>query len=138
MVKQIDIHKAAGIIIKDKKLLITRSKGKTAFISPGGKIEGGESAPEALVRELKEELQIDVAVNDLKEFGTFYAFATGNDGKYLRMDVFLVETWKGDILPASEIEEVMWVGSVLPEYIELGSIFRHEVLPRLAAQGFID
>ncbi len=43
MNQQYDIHKAAGIIIRDKKLLVERSKGKEFFIAPGGTIEEGET-----------------------------------------------------------------------------------------------
>ena len=55
-----DIHKAAGIIIQDRKLLFARAKDMDFFIDPGGKIEPDETAKQALVRELKEELAIDV------------------------------------------------------------------------------
>lgn len=52
------IHKAAGILIKDKKLLVEKSKNKEFFIAPGGKIEAGETPEHALVRELDEEFGI--------------------------------------------------------------------------------
>src|SRR4051812_20782408 len=55
MTKQVDIHKAGGIIIRDKKLLVERSKGKDFFKTPGGSIELGETPKQALVRELLEE-----------------------------------------------------------------------------------
>jgi len=52
-----DIHKAAGIIIKGRRLLVERSKGKDVFVAPGGKLELGETAIRAVIRELKEEFQ---------------------------------------------------------------------------------
>jgi len=33
------IHKAAGILIKDRKLLVEKSHNKQIFIAPGGSIE---------------------------------------------------------------------------------------------------
>lgn len=138
MERKIDIHKAAGVLIQDRKFLITRSKGKSFFIAPGGKLEPGESVVDALRRELQEELQITVEAADLKELGTYYALAAGHTDKYLQMDVLIVGKWSGEITPAAEVEEVMWIGSQLPEGIELGSIFLHDVLPKLKELDLID
>jgi len=134
-----DIHKAAGIIIKDRRLLVERSKGKDVFVAPGGKLEPDETSTQAVIRELKEEFQLDITENDLEEFGTFYAEAAGshNTGKKLRMDVFIIK-YTGAIVPDSEVEEVRWISSAIPTGIEVGSIFAHEVLPRLKEQGLID
>lgn len=61
----------AAIIVKDGKILATqRGYGSLAggWEFPGGKIEVGESAKEALVREIKEEL--DAHIKILKHFIT--------------------------------------------------------------------
>ena len=137
MERKIDIQKSAGVLIKDHKFLITRSKGKDFFVSPGGKIEKGESAREALKRELYEELSIHINLLDLKEFGTFYAPAVGQEDKYLQMHIYLVTNWTGEITPAAEVEETLWIGSELPVDIKLGSIFHHHVQPKLKEQGLI-
>ncbi len=60
-----DIFKAAGIIIRDRKLLVERSEGKEMFIAPGGTVEDGETDKQTCVRELKEEFDIDVTEDDL-------------------------------------------------------------------------
>lgn len=138
MDKRIDIYKAGGILIKDRKFLISRSKGKSFFISPGGKLNVIETPEGALVRELKEEFNIDVASQNLEKFGTFHAPAAEQEDRYVQIDVFLVKEWEGDIQPNSEIEEILWINSVLPKGIKLGSIFEHEVLPRLKKEDMID
>lgn len=62
------IKVVAAIIKKDNKILCTKrpDKGETAlkWEFPGGKLEAGESNEEALVREIKEELDIEVEVCD--------------------------------------------------------------------------
>ena len=138
MKEEIDIHKAAGILIKDRKLLVSRSQGKDFFVAPGGKLEEGELPKEALVRELGEEFQITIAEKDLLEFGIFYAQAAGLEDKMLQMDVYIVEKWEGEIVPNSEIEEIQWITMFTAQDIKLGSIFLHEVVPRLKAKGLID
>jgi len=47
-----------AIIIKDKKVLLVRDDPEDKWGFPGGGIDYGESAPEALVRELHEELGV--------------------------------------------------------------------------------
>ena len=50
---------ARAVIEKDGKFLLCHSKKDGHWFFPGGHIEEGESAPEALVREIKEELGED-------------------------------------------------------------------------------
>ncbi len=62
---------AAGLVFRDGKLLITQRYpdahlgGLWEF--PGGKLEPGESFPDCLTRELREELGIEVLVGELVE-----------------------------------------------------------------------
>lgn len=133
-----DIYKAAGIIIQDRKLLFTRAKDMNFFIDPGGKIEEDETAEQALVRELKEELSIDVAESDLEFFGEFVAEAANHKGKTVNMKAFIVKKWQGTIVPDSEIEELCWLTSDLPADVQVGSIFGGKVLPKLHEQGLVD
>lgn len=60
---------AAIILNCEKFLCVQRGESKLDYISkkfefPGGKIEEGETRVEALIREVKEELKMDVSVND--------------------------------------------------------------------------
>ena len=131
-----DIHKAGGILLHDKKFLVTRTKGKPFFVSPGGKLEHNENSRECLIRELAEELNIMVGDSDLEDFGTFEALAAGEADTKIHMDVFIVKHWNGDIAPSSEIEEVLWIDSSTRN-VEIGSIFQHDVLPLLKNAGMI-
>jgi len=133
-----DIYKAAGIIIKDRRMLAERSVGKPAFIMPGGRIQENETAPQALVRELVEEFSITVDEADLRPFGKFSAPAVNHPGQQVHMDVYFVTKWQGDIKPNGEVEEILWLSSELPDGVEIGSIFGHELLPRLKERGLVD
>lgn len=53
------IDKLAWIAIDNKMVLSTRSFGKDKFYIPGGKREAGESDEQALLREIKEELNVE-------------------------------------------------------------------------------
>jgi len=133
-----DIYKSAAIMIKGRRTLLTRSRGKKTFVSPGGKLERGETPAAALIRELIEEVGIAVDEAQLKHFGTYYAPAAEQERLLLRMDVFVVSHWKGDCRAGREIEELKWVSADLEPGLLVGSIFRHEILPRLKADGLVD
>lgn len=136
--EQDDIRKASGIIIVDRKVLVERSTGKKYFIHPGGRIEPGETPKQAVVRELKEEFQIEVLEKDLEWFDKNSAPAANSPEVHVHMDVFLVKKWRGQIQPDNEVEEIMWLTSDVPKGIKIGSIMEHETIPKLKANNLID
>jgi 8-oxo-dGTP diphosphatase len=76
-VKRIKV--TAGVITDNDKVLITRRIPKENFAGgwefPGGKIEDNETPEDCLVRELKEELNIDVSID---KFCTEVTYDYGN------------------------------------------------------------
>ena len=72
---------------------------------PGGKVEQGESPEHALVRELAEELGIDIAPADLAPL-TFASH--GYPDFHLLMPLFLCTRWRGEATP-HEGQELAWV-----------------------------
>lgn len=103
------IDKIALLHIEDGKILSTRSKGKDAYYLPGGKREGNESDLATLVRELKEELSVDIIEDTAKLYGIFEAQAHGKaEGILVRMTCYTAE-FNGQLQPASEIEEMRWL-----------------------------
>lgn len=133
------IHKAGGILIQNRKLLVEKSFGKPWFLAPGGKAEGDETPQQTLVRELREEFGITVAETDLTPFETFTEQAEGMPpGVRIVMDVFLVNRWNGDPQPTSEVEKILWIDSAIPSGVVVGSIMQHHIIPQLKAKGLID
>lgn len=53
-------HRVAAVIIHDNKLLAQKNIQTNEYYLVGGRITFGESSEEALVREVKEELNIDI------------------------------------------------------------------------------
>ena len=137
MTKQVDIHKAGGVIVKDRHFLVTRARGKDIFVAPGGKLEPGETAIAALIREMMEEVKVEVKEEDVEPIGIFQAQAAGNESKLLEMEVFLISNSLGDPVPSSEVEETMWVNTQTTG-VKLGSIFKHNVMPKLKEMDLID
>lgn len=83
----------AGLLhIKDRKLLLAFSRNKQCFYLPGGKIDAGESAVQALCREIQEELNIPLSERDLQFYTHITAPAYGEkNGIMMEQDCFLLE-----------------------------------------------
>ncbi|MGW0182642.1 NUDIX hydrolase [Nocardia sp. NPDC003345] len=130
------IRTAALAHIRDRRLIQTRSAGKTVFYMAGGKIDPGESALQALHREVREELGVDV--DGVTELGVFRAEAYGHAaGTQLHMTCFLADISE-EPRPASEIAEFRYFTggeyAAMPE-VAPGSLL---VFRRLHELGLID
>ena len=105
------IDKVAYLHLKDGKSLSTRSKGKDKYYLPGGKREGHESDMETLVREIKEELTVDIIESTARFYGVFEAQAHGKEeGGLVKMTCYTAE-YSGELKADSEIAELVWLTS---------------------------
>ena len=57
--------RVSGMIIKNNKLLVHETQKFKGYCLPGGHVEVGESTKQAILREMKEELKINVKITDL-------------------------------------------------------------------------
>ena len=96
---------AAIIRYGDRIFATQRGYGeyKDGWEFPGGKVEPGETSQEALIREIKEELDADIIVGDMLttveyDYPTFH----------LSMDCFLCEIVSGDLV-LKEHEAAKWL-----------------------------
>ncbi|MDD3181774.1 MAG: (deoxy)nucleoside triphosphate pyrophosphohydrolase [Alphaproteobacteria bacterium] len=92
-------------------LLAQRPKGKDMaglWEFPGGKVAQGETPEQALVREIKEELDLDLVASDLRPL-TFASHAYNRF--HLFMPLFVCRRWQGDVRPM-EGQQIAWI---LPE-----------------------
>lgn len=100
------IDKLAFIEIKNRKILVTLSKGKDTWYIPGGKREQKESDLQALTREVKEELLVNIVPESVKAYGVFEAQAHGKtEGTVVRMTCYTA-SYNGVLIPNSEIEKL--------------------------------
>ncbi|MFD2513324.1 NUDIX domain-containing protein [Pontibacter locisalis] len=103
------IDKLAWIEIQERKVLSTRSYGKNVYYIPGGKRESGETDIQTLIREIKEELTVQLTPETLKFLGIFQAQAHGHAaGIEVKMQCYS-GSYSGTIAASSEIEEVVWL-----------------------------
>jgi 8-oxo-dGTP diphosphatase len=108
---------ACALVDADGRVLLAkRPPGKPLaglWELPGGKVEPGETPEAALIRELKEELDIDVAPRCLAPL----SFASHTYPEFhLLMPLYVCRRWEGDIAPLQG-QELAWVrASKLADY----------------------
>ncbi|MDD6048830.1 MAG: (deoxy)nucleoside triphosphate pyrophosphohydrolase [Methanobrevibacter ruminantium] len=111
-----ELYVVAAIIKKDNKILATQ-RGYGEFEGlwefPGGKIEEGETKEEALVREIKEELNADILVEkfalDLEwQYPNFYLYMSCFEC-VLESDIELLEHMEARWLSLDELDSVEWI-----------------------------
>lgn len=123
------INVVAAMIISNNSVLATQRGDAHGFEGgwefPGGKIEPGETPEEALVREIREELLVNIEVGEL-----FYTVEYDYPKFHLSMRCYLCSLPEGHItltehkaaawLTAEDVESVAW----LPADLEVVEAFK--------------
>jgi 8-oxo-dGTP diphosphatase len=115
----------AAIITNNNKILcVQRNQSKYDYISfkyefPGGKVEPDETNEQAIIREIKEELELDIQIN--KEFLTvnhaypnfsltMISFLCSTDSAQLVLKEHIAFQW----LDNTELAQLDWAAADLP------------------------
>lgn len=129
------IHKAGLFVQRDGAILLCRRrKGSPLLILPGGKLEAGETAEQALAREIREELG-KVRVKEVAHVGRYSGPAANDNGKTVVIDLFS-GALEGQPRPCAEIGELIWFGPDGDE-TELAPSLRDSILPDLRKRGLL-
>lgn len=119
---------AALIRDSEGRTLLVRKRGTQAFMQPGGKRNLGETDAAALAREIDEELGCKVIADSVRRLGEFICAAANEPGREVKAVVYAVRV-TGDITPAAEIEEIIWVDPRRPDGHVLAPLTRDHILP---------
>lgn len=120
---------AALVLRPNGDTLLVRKTGTQVFMQPGGKIEPGETPVAALVRELREEIGVEVDAADLVRLEHFEAPAANEPGHVVKADVFVLQIGDVPLHPSAEIEEVRWISPEAPGDIRMATLTEHHILP---------
>lgn len=125
-----EVAVVAAIIIDDNKILcVQRGIHKYEYISkkyefPGGKIEPGETEVNALIREIKEELCMDVlvqtkfmtVVHEYPDFKvTMHSYICGVENTELTLTEHVDFKWLGK----NELKNLDWAAADVPIVLKL-------------------
>ena len=129
------IYKAALALIRDNKVLMARNYNRDKYYIPGGTIEGNEDDITTLIREIKEELSVDVIQNTIKSLGTYEDVAYGHTDFIVQIRLYLGEVL-GELKPSNEVEELGWFGKN-DDWEMLGTVAKTKIMPALVKKGLI-
>lgn len=105
------IDSVSWILVRDRTLLSVRTEGKQKFYLPGGKREPGESDVQALCREIREELGVELDPMSFSLFAVLDEQADGySDGRRVHMTAYTAR-FRGELAPGREIAELAWLSS---------------------------
>ena len=119
------VEVVAAVIMHNQKILcVQRSENKYAYISkkfefPGGKMEEGETKKQTIIREIKEELNMDIIpIKELNtvehEYPDFNLKMHSFISECLSTEVFLSEHIDYKWLSVSELETLDWAAADQP------------------------
>jgi 8-oxo-dGTP diphosphatase len=126
----------AAVCFRDAadRILTVRKRGTTAFMLPGGKLENGEGPTSAALREVHEELGVQMTRDDLTFLGSWTASAANELDTEVNATIYLSGMAVSPIA-SGEIEELRWVhpaDSTDPAFL-LAPLLLDFVFPALAA-----
>ena len=133
-------QRATAVILENRKVLLFHRVrgGKEYEVFPGGGVEAGETYEDALVREVKEELTLDVITYELiATLRNLPAPAqSGFETNLLDTNVFLVTNYHGvPELGGPEKEKMTPDNQYIIEWIAVETL---PLLPDIYPQGIVD
>ncbi len=111
------VESAGLLIIQNNKMLLahpTKAPWYGTYTIPKGKVEEGESYINAAIRETKEEVGIDIDVNDIEKKIGVIDYTDAKDRVYKRVIYFVARPKEKIVIDKSKLDkhEVNWAGFV--------------------------
>lgn len=117
------IDVTCAIIINDKKILVTQRSEKMSlplkWEFPGGKVEKNETPEKCIIREIKEELNLEIEIENKLESKTF-----NYEGFSINLIPFIAKKLSGDVsliehksflwLEVGDLKNLDWAAADIP------------------------
>ena len=115
---------------KDGRMLAVRKKNSIYFQMVGGKIDGDEKPIQALEREFKEEINININLHKVSFLGNYSTKAVNEENTLVNAAIFHVHlNSTNKINIDAEIEELIWVTKEDYKNYQFAHLLREFSLP---------
>ena len=134
-------YNAGVMVIWDRKVLVVMPIDRMFYLIPGGGIEKDESPIEAALRELEEEVGIELTPEDVADLGVFQAKSgKGSPKQFVNVHTYLYLPDSEPVLEFrdGEVKSIKWVDSTNFDSIPIGNVLKDQLIPLLKNQGIID
>ena len=129
---------SALVLVRDRRLLMVTARGRDVLYLPGGKREAGETGEDALARETREEVGLELDPSSVRELTTVSTQAHGEpDGRLVHMTLYAAEP-RADSpapTPSAEVGSLHWVTTADADRCPPAGV---ETLRVVAGLGLID
>lgn len=125
----------SAVVLRDAdgRIALVRKRGTSRFMLPGGKHEPGETPAACAIREVHEELGVELDESQLILLGEWESPAA-NEPDHLVHGHIYAHPWVPDIAPRAEIDELLWLHpDDAADRTDLAPLFEHRVLPALSS-----
>lgn len=106
-----------SFLVREGEVLLAMKKrgfGEGKWNGAGGKLKENETVEQTAVREIKEEIGVDVALKDLKIAGTLKFDFEGNPDWEQLCHIFVIEKWEGEPGESEEMRPQWYSKDSLP------------------------
>jgi 8-oxo-dGTP diphosphatase len=121
---------SALLLNADKDLLVVRKKNSNFYMLPGGKVEGNESYKQTLLRELQEELNLELKESDFKYLGQHETGAANEQNTIVQGNIFILQNALVSLPKAhAELAEVRFISKITYQKFQLAHLLKEFALP---------
>lgn len=105
-----ELHLACALITnKQNQMLVVRKENSSYYMMAGGKVKPNESTTQALIREIKEELNLTIAEQELHFLGQHTSIAVNEKNTLVYAHIYHIVLQDQKILVSNEIKEAKWL-----------------------------
>lgn len=124
------IYLASALITDENNCLLTvRKKTSTYYMMAGGKLEKDETPEQALLRELREELQITLTLADLSFLGQHTCEAVNETNTIVTAHIYHIQIHSSQPKASAEIAEIKWLTQTNYTTVKLARLIAEFSIP---------
>lgn len=127
-------YRASGIVTCEGKILIVDIRNRGYYVFPGGHVEFNETSMESVIREIKEEFNVDTEIVSSFALSENF-FERKNNKKVHEISIYYILKPKGNYMIKKEEEHIYekedgYINDLKFKWIDLNDIVKYDIRPK--------